>query len=89
MSNKRNGAKHKTALNKILELEADRETEEAFEDLNVNPNPIKRQIRIKQFPWTDKQKEFFKIALHPSTKIIFVNGPAGTSKTLLATYCRR
>jgi phosphate starvation-inducible PhoH-like protein len=50
-------------------------------------NPIKRQIRINQFPWTEKQKDFFRIALHPSTKVMFVSGPAGTSKTLLATYC--
>ena len=50
-------------------------------------NPIKRQIKLKQFPWTNKQKEFFKVALHPDTKIVLVNGPAGSSKTLLATYC--
>ena len=50
-------------------------------------NPIKRQIKIRQFPWTEKQKEFFRIALDYNTKIIFVGGPAGTSKTLLATYC--
>ena len=50
-------------------------------------NPIKRQIKLNQFPWTEKQKEFFKIALHPSTKIVFVEGPAGTSKTLLSVYC--
>ena len=88
MSNKRKGGNHKTDMNKLEELEAERETEDALRlDLNANPNPIKRQIKIKQFPWTDKQKEFFKIALHPATKVIFVNGPAGTSKTLLATYC--
>ena len=52
-----------------------------------NPNPIKRVLKIKQFPWTDKQKEFFKIALHKDTKIIFVEGPAGTSKSLLSVYC--
>ena len=66
---------------------------EVAQDLNKNPskkvveNPIKRQIRLNQFPWTDKQKDFFKVALHPSTKIVFVNGPAGTSKTLLSVYC--
>ena len=52
-----------------------------------NPNPIKRVIKVKQFPWTDKQKDFFKIALNKDTKIVFVEGPAGTSKTLLAVYC--
>ena len=51
------------------------------------PNPIKRQIKLNQFPWTEKQKEFFRIALDYNTKIMFVGGPAGTSKTLLATYC--
>ena len=53
----------------------------------IAPNPIKTQIKLNQFPWTEKQKEFFRIALHPSTKIVFVNGPAGTSKTLLSVYC--
>ena len=57
------------------------------EEVFANPNPIKRNIKLKQFPWTDKQKEFFKLALDPSTSIVLVDGPAGTSKTLLATYC--
>tara|TARA_Y100000593_G_scaffold95089_1_gene199452 strand:+ start:2136 stop:2918 length:783 start_codon:yes stop_codon:yes gene_type:complete len=61
--------------------------EEAITD-NFNPeNPIKRKIKINQFKWTEKQKEFFRVALDPSTKIVFVNGPAGTSKTLLSVYC--
>ena len=57
------------------------------DEVFANPNPIKRNIKLKQFPWTEKQKEFFKIALDPSTNIVLVDGPAGTSKTLLATYC--
>jgi phosphate starvation-inducible PhoH-like protein len=63
------------------------------EDLNetdskyIVENPIKRVIKLNQFPWTEKQKEFFRIALDYNTKIVFVDGPAGTSKTLLATYC--
>lgn len=52
-----------------------------------NPNPIKRVLKVKQFPWTDKQKDFFKIALSKDTNILFVEGPAGTSKTLLSVYC--
>ena len=72
-----------------------RGAKEVAKDLNsakiqnefVIENPIKRIIKINQLPWTEKQKEFFRIALHPSTNIVFVNGPAGTAKTLLATYC--
>tara|TARA_Y100000310_G_scaffold277348_1_gene295036 strand:- start:2019 stop:2807 length:789 start_codon:yes stop_codon:yes gene_type:complete len=63
------------------------------EDLNEKENkfvvddPIKRQIKINQLPWTEKQKDFFRVALDYNTKIIFVNGPAGTAKTLLSVYC--
>ena len=61
--------------------------DESFIDPWENPNPIKRTIKVNQLPWTDKQKDFFKIALNHDTKIVFVNGPAGTSKSLLAVYC--
>ena len=67
--------------------EASKEIEEAIGENFKNPNPIKRLIKVKQLAWTDKQKEFFKIALDPSTQIVFVNGPAGTAKTILSTYC--
>ena len=60
---------------------------EELQDEMTSFEPIKRQIKINQFDWTEKQKDFFKIALHRDTKIVFVDGPAGTSKTLLAVYC--
>ena len=69
-----------------LKGETMEEVAEAMSDF-ANPNPIKRQIKIKQFPWPERQKDFFKIALHPDTKVLLVDGPAGTSKTLLSTYC--
>ena len=75
---------------KIQEIEAEKEIEDAlnpFGDDYENPNPIKGLIKVKNFVWTDKQKEFFRVALHPSTKVVFVNGPAGTAKTLLSVYC--
>ena len=42
---------------------------------------------VKSFKWTDKQKELIKLALSDKSKIIFIEGPAGTSKTLLSVYC--
>tara|TARA_Y100000004_G_scaffold192248_1_gene252490 strand:+ start:1909 stop:2724 length:816 start_codon:yes stop_codon:yes gene_type:complete len=59
--------------------------EDKFECLTERP--IKSLIKLNQLPWTEKQKEFFKLALDRKTKIIFVNGPAGTSKSLLSVYC--
>ena len=50
-------------------------------------NPIKSIIKLNQLPWTEKQIDFFRIALDKETKVLFVNGPAGTSKSLLAVYC--
>ena len=80
--------KKRASTNRAKEAEEVRkELEETLGIPLENPNPIKRQLKINQFPWTEKQKEFFKIALDRNTKVVFVNGPAGTSKTLLAVYC--
>lgn len=38
------------------------------------------------FRWTEKQKEFLRIACDKNNRIMFVNGPAGTSKSFMATY---
>jgi len=70
-----------------IKKETIEEIQESLEDRFENPNPIKRQIKINQLDWTEKQKEFFKVALSRDTKIVFVNGPAGTAKTLLSVYC--
>ena len=36
---------------------------------------------------TDKQKQYRDLILDKKTKVVFINGPAGTSKTYLAIYC--
>ena len=62
----------KNATGKV-KIRGDREF---ADDLNekekkfVVDNPIKRQIKINQFPWTEKQKEFFRVALDFNTKIV-------------------
>jgi len=46
---------------------------------------IKLKLSIREkIEWTDKQKEFFDIALSKDMRIMLVKGPAGTSKTLAA-----
>tara|TARA_R100000008_G_C3579375_1_gene167392 strand:- start:1084 stop:1869 length:786 start_codon:yes stop_codon:yes gene_type:complete len=84
MARKSGSSKHPTKSKQKAEALA--EIEEALSPA-FTENPIKRQIKVKSFPWTENQKSFFKVALHPDTKIMFVNGPAGTSKTLLSVYC--
>tara|TARA_Y100000310_G_scaffold340562_1_gene436728 strand:+ start:177 stop:971 length:795 start_codon:yes stop_codon:yes gene_type:complete len=79
-------AKGKVKIRGAKELAEDL-NESNVKKLSKTSNPIKRQIKLNQFPWTEKQKEFFRVALDPSTNVVFVNGPAGTSKTLLAVYC--
>ena len=80
---------HSKTLQSRAELKEEtiKEIEESLQDRFENPNPIKRQIKIDQLNWTDKQKEFFKIALDRKTKVVLVKGPAGTAKTLLSVYC--
>lgn len=57
---------------------------EIFSEIEKLQNP---KIKIKQYDWTEKQKALYKIALNDETRIVFIKGPAGTSKTLCATYC--
>jgi phosphate starvation-inducible PhoH-like protein len=49
---------------------------------------LEHKIRTKarKFKFTDKQVQFLNIILNPDNSIIFVSGPAGSSKTYMAIY---
>lgn len=47
---------------------------------------IKGELKLKQLNWTPKQQEFINLALDKKTRIMFVSGPAGSSKTILSVY---
>jgi phosphate starvation-inducible PhoH-like protein len=47
-------------------------------------NKIKNEIEIFHRELTVKQKQFLDIALDKNTKLMFVSGPAGTSKTYMS-----
>lgn len=52
---------------------------------------MKNQLKIKQYELTEKQKEIIDIASDKNTKILFIDGPAGTAKaqplsSLVMTY---
>lgn len=44
-------------------------------------------LNVRGLNWTEKQKAFIELALSKESNIIFLSGPAGTSKTALAVYC--
>lgn len=49
---------------------------------------LSEKINFKQrtFKFSEKQKEFLELALSDKAKIIFLAGPAGTSKTYMSVY---
>lgn len=48
---------------------------------------VKKELKLRdKIPWTEKQQRFFEVALDKSTRIMFVRGPAGTSKTCCAVF---
>jgi len=51
---------------------------------NTLDQPIK--FKNRKFKFTDKQKSLLDIILNPENKIIFISGPAGTSKTYISLY---
>ena len=44
------------------------------------------QLNLRGLDWTEKQQAFIDLATHKDTKIIFLSGPAGTSKSILSVY---
>lgn len=48
---------------------------------------ISFDLKIKDLPWTEKQKYIINIFLDKKTKVLLLKGPAGTSKTTLGMYC--
>ena len=45
------------------------------------------KINIKNIGLTEKQKTLVRLALDENNKIIFISGPAGSTKTFMAVYC--
>jgi phosphate starvation-inducible PhoH-like protein len=50
----------------------------------VQREKISQNFEIKEFKWTERQIEIIKQLLNKENKIIFISGPAGSSKTLLS-----
>lgn len=48
---------------------------------------INFKLSIRDLDWTSKQKNFIKQALDSDNRIMFVSGPAGTSKSIISVYC--
>ena len=55
-----------------------------IEDIMSNLNKVK--IKVKNIDFSPKQKDLLKILFDKNTKIVFLSGPAGTSKTFMAIY---
>lgn len=47
---------------------------------------ISHPFEIREFKWTEKQKSVIEQLLDKNNKIIFLSGPAGSSKTLLSVF---
>ncbi len=45
------------------------------------------ELQIREFKWTEKQTTLIDLINDRKTKIVFIKGPAGTSKSLVPVYC--
>jgi len=52
----------------------------------TNKRLKKNDILLGHIELTKKQTEFLKILTNPKTRVVFLKGPAGTSKSLLSVY---
>ena len=47
---------------------------------------MKFELNIRSLPWTERQKQVIDLILNKKTKVLFLKGPAGTSKTILSMF---
>jgi len=45
---------------------------------------INWELKIRELPWTQKQKDLINLITRKESNIVFLSGPAGTSKTTVA-----
>lgn len=67
----------KRKTSEITDEKEIRKIEESFHKTN---------IKLKKINLTDKQRSLLKIMFDWDTSVIFISGPAGTSKTFIAIY---
>ena len=48
---------------------------------------VKDEFIIRLPEWTEKQRQIINTILDKNTKVVFINGVAGTGKTFLALFC--
>lgn len=60
-------------------------TEEFTDHIKKNFDCSSLNLR-NNFPMTDNQQKFYYLTQNPKTNMVFVDGPAGSSKTFLAVY---
>jgi phosphate starvation-inducible PhoH-like protein len=52
----------------------------------IGDDPFGPKITLRSKELTDNQKKFLTLALNDKTNIIFIGGPAGSTKTYIAVY---
>ena len=62
------------------------QTEQQLESA-IRANQFSRKLKLYPEDFTDKQKSFVGAAMDSELNMLFVQGPAGTTKTYLAIYC--
>ena len=52
----------------------------------LGQNSLDPKITLRSKDLSDRQRQFLRLALHEDTKIIFIAGPAGSTKTYISVY---
>ena len=50
---------------------------------------LKLTFKVNNLRLTEKQKVFLALALQEDTNIMFVSGPAGSTKTYMGLFCAK
>lgn len=56
-------------------------------EIDVTNQFIGPRFEIKDIKFTPKQRELIRLIRHDNTKVVFVEGPAGSAKSFVSVFC--
>jgi len=79
-------ARHKASYDSVLIEDLDFDASAKIVTKTTKTRRKFKTFDIKDLKWTPKQRKLIDLCTEESSKILFIKGPAGTSKTIISVY---
>ena len=79
-------ARHKASYDSVLIEDLDFDPSAKIVTKTSKTRKKFKSFDVKELKWTKKQRDLIDLATNKTSKILFIKGPAGSSKTIVSVY---